>query len=692
MPVAGGLRQGPERLVATDDLLRLRDIGQPDGAMFGQPTPFGISPDGRQAAFILNKADPVDNSYCRALVVIDLFGSPVPRAVDRGGSLITSSIAIRGLLIDGGFPAALTPAWSPDGRWIAWLRRDGEVTRLWRARADGGGSEVVTNQATDILDFAWSRDGASLLFATQPDLETVRQKIAGEGKEGWLYDDRFVPTYGMRPQLPGTVERKLFAISLADGRVRPADADDRQQFEARQRRLDSSLPSAVSGSGRRAWTERPKDRLFGPLILIAEAPDGRPVSCSDETCRGGFTGLWWADDGSELRFLRREGWADGELGFYSWRPGQGAPVRRLRTRNILHGCTPAGRSLLCTSENSVTPRHIVRFDPATGRIEPVFDPNPEFAALRPGKVQRLFWRNNRGLEAWGDLVLPPDHDGHSRLPLLIVQYTSLGFLRGGTGDEYPIHPLAAAGFAVLSLQQPDFVATLLPDIRTVEDVLRANNRDWAQRRSLLSSLEVGIDRAIATGLIDPTRIGLTGLSDGATTARFALLNSDRFAVASISSCCLDPLTVAINTGPAFARQMRAAGFPAVNEHNSEFWKPFSLVPNARTMSRPILMQLADSEALIALESFTALKEAGQPVELLVFPDERHVKWQPVHRRAIYERNIDWFRFWLQGYRDPDPAKGAQYRRWQSMTGASPVTDRESGAPFGTEQDHILNSD
>ncbi len=112
--------------------------------------------------------------------------------------------------------------------------------------------------------------------------------------------------------------------------------------------------------------------------------------------------------------------------------------------------------------------------------------------------------------------------------------------------------------------------------------------------------------------------------------------------------------------------MRSFGFPAPGDEAPEFWRPFSLARNAKRMSRPLLMQLADSEALISLESFTALKEAGQPVEMLVFPQEFHLKWQPLHRRAIYQRNIDWFRFWLQGRIDPDPAKVEQYRRWTAM--------------------------
>lgn len=670
LPPPGSDASQGTRVIVPEDLLGLRDIGQPDGAMFGSPSPLGISPDGRQAAFILNQADAKRNGYCRALVIIDLAGPANPRIVDAGGELVTITNTIRGLRTEGGFPALLTPQWSPDGKWIAFLRREKGITQLWRAPANGRGGVALTQSLTDVRDFAWSGDGSYVLFGTQPDLEAVRQKIAGEGRNGWLYDERFVPTFGFSPQLPGDLPLEMFTLDLATGRVRPASVPERALFDDRNRLRDSTSPSAISGKGRRAWTERSKDHLFAALQLWVDGPDEKALRCEAPACAGGFTGLWWNTSGTELRFLRREGWANGEMGFYRWRPGAGEPERLMTTSNILHGCTPAGPGLLCTSENSTTPRQLILLDPDSGRMTPVYDPNPEFSAIRLGKVERLRWKNDRGLEAWGDLVLPPDYDGASRLPLIVVQYTSIGFLRGGTGDEYPIHPLAAHGFAVLSLQQPEFVARIIPGVRTIEDLLLANNRDWAQRRSLLSSLLTGVDQAIAKGVVDPERLGLTGLSDGATTVRFALINSDRFTASSVSSCCLDPSTVSTYGGPAFSRQMRGAGFPAHGDDAPDFWKPFSQARNAGRLNRPMLMQLADSETLLALESLTELQAAGQPVEMFVFPNEHHVKSQPAHRRAIYERNIDWFRFWLQGETDPDPGKAAQYDRWNAMRARS----------------------
>ena len=264
--------------------------------------------------------------------------------------------------------------------------------------------------------------------------------------------------------------------------------------------------------------------------------------------------------------------------------------------------------------------------------------------------------------------------------MVVVQYHSRGFLRGGTGDEYPIQLLAARGFAVLSFERPPSVAESVPNIKTEVEANAANEKGWAERRSVQSALLAGVDAAIATGHIDPRRIGITGLSDGATAVRFTLINSDRFAAAAISSCCLEPKTVMTYGGIAWAEYNRAVGYPPATVDDREFWRPMSLALNAHRIRTPLLMQLADEEYLLALEAFEALREQGVPVELYVFPGEHHVKWQPVHRLAVYKRNLDWFDFWLRCHQDPALAKAAPYRRWEAMRARAPAAAGLCAAP------------
>ncbi|WP_448662648.1 prolyl oligopeptidase family serine peptidase [Sphingomonas sp. CJ20] len=111
---------------------------------------------------------------------------------------------------------------------------------------------------------------------------------------------------------------------------------------------------------------------------------------------------------------------------------------------------------------------------------------------------------------------------------------------------------------------------------------------------------------------------------------------------------------------------RKMGAPPATGDASTYWRPYSLALNAEHIDTPLLMQLADEEYLLGLETFTALREKDKPVEMHIFPGEHHMKWQPAHRRAIYERNLDWFAFWLQRHENSDPAKAAQYRRWEAM--------------------------
>jgi hypothetical protein len=47
-----------------------------------------------------------------------------------------------------------------------------------------------------------------------------------------------------------------------------------------------------------------------------------------------------------------------------------------------------------------------------------------------------------------------------------------------------------------------------------------------------------------------------------------------------------------------------------------------------------------------------------------------MKHQPRHRYEIYERNLDWFSFWLQDKENPDPVKRQQYERWRAMRDAA----------------------
>src|SRR3546814_13922589 len=92
------------------------------------PSPLALSPDGREVAFVLSQADPVTNSYCRRLMVAAVEPDASPRTLDEGGALILLKDDYRGLLVTVGFPAFVTPAWSPQRTGNACPRSDHRVS------------------------------------------------------------------------------------------------------------------------------------------------------------------------------------------------------------------------------------------------------------------------------------------------------------------------------------------------------------------------------------------------------------------------------------------------------------------------------------------------------------------------------------------------------------------------------------
>ncbi len=655
-----------------EDLLSLRDIGPVDGTSFDTRL-FTISPDGKRIAFQLRRADPARNGYCLAMVVLALEPGATPRVVDAGGELLRIHFDFSDKAdFPTGVARPITPRWSADGRWIAFLKRENGRTQVWRANADGSGSAPLTHSETDIEDFRFASDGHSLIFSSRPALDAARRAIEREGLAGYHYDDRFASVSSDRPYPVAPIARIVLAQNLASDAVRsPTDAET--ALLPASPVTEVAWAEARGPRDRKAWLAVPSATFYpGIGRIMADDGNGRPASCDAPACADARR-PWWTAAG-HVRFLHSEGWARGSTAIYDWVPGAATPHRLYVTDDLLADCQTVGDSLLCLREASLQPRRLERLDPANGTRSVVFDPNPQFQDLMLGRAERLHLRNAFGVASIADLVLPVGYRPGTRYPLVVVQYDTRGFLRGGTGDDYPIQAFATRGYAVLSVSRPKITGASAgtTDVMQLE---KGNLASFAYRRSELASIEAGVQLLVDRGIADPKRVGLTGMSDGATVAAYAVLHSDRFAAIAMSNCCFDT-TFPATVGPSAARHFYAVGYPKMTDDGDAFWQQISLSRNARTIETPILLQVSDDEYADALETYTALRECDAPIDMFVFPDEHHVKWQPAHRLAIYQRSLDWFDFWLKGQASSARDRHADISRWESLRAAIPAALRK----------------
>lgn len=662
------------------DLLRLRDIGYMHLAQ-GQRF-LSVSPDRKHLAFVMHRADPASDRYCAALFVLNIATKQV-RMLDSADDLLMDPVAIRGVEVDYGLPRTLLPQWSADGRRIAYLRKiDGRAQIIAISFATGTARQA-THTPVGVDHFAWAADGTSLVYSDRPARLAAMRAIAEEREPGYLFDDRILPYTGTAPALKMPLPAVAHRVG-ADGRASDSLSlqDERRLETMRSPAGDQSVMTSAS-----SWTLERRQPVPGsyasPTELVATDPKGQRYQCEHANCRGtlyfNIEGMWDTDRPGEFTYLKREGWGGSQYGLYLWRAGA-APRRLLLTNDLILGCETLGSRLLCARETARRPRHLIIVD-LRGRagITELFDPNPNFLALAASDAQRLHWRNAQGQESYGDLVLPPDRKPGEKLPLVIVQYISRGFLRGGTGDEYPVQAFARNGFAVLSFHKPSALFAAQGNDGKMVSILRRLNQDWEDRRNILSSLTTGIDLLRARGDIDPDRIGISGVSDGSTTVQFGLINQPGlFKAASVGSCCVDPTAMMIYGGTALARERADWGYPPPFGPGSEKWRPLALSRNAPSVMAPLLMHLADNEFLIAMETIAAYKKNERPIEVRILPQEHHLKVGPRHRLAVYCRNLRWFGFWLDQpiHGSSCPTVEDDHDRWSAMKKAWKETGKD----------------
>jgi len=649
--------QAAARPPTAEDLLALIELGDYRGGL-------SISPDGQTLAVFARETRVRENDYRYRLLVMSSAGGS-PREIADAGDIILRDTPYGPT----GAAADRAPAWSPDGRYLAYIaERDGRA-ELWRASPDGAAAQLLVDGPGEVLRFGWL-DDTHLVVETAAPRDALNAASSRAATYGFHPDDFFTPYASLTPRATVDPARVQLVVNAATRAARAASHDEIEQLNVRP--PHPAPPDAIAHhrtGGAFSWIA-PRiagDQASTPALgLYYAAAEGRDiVMCADPACSGRMLGAWIFAD--RIVFRRMEGHGAGLTALYTW-DWRANTVRRIRRADEeLFGCGRAAARLVCLQESPIQPRRIVSIDVDTGDLTELYDPNPDWRAFDQPRFETIEVSDAYGNASFAHLVFPANYRAGRRYPLIVVQYRSRGFLRGGVGGEYPILPLSGRGYFVLSVDRPEWRGAEASLPQAVLDQRTAlDNSENLMKQSALEAMLAELDRR---GLSDPRRIGITGLSDGAETLYWAITNSDLFAAAVASTQPTD--TTAWTLGSrAFRQSLLGEGMRGPNADSADpwavWWARNTTVLHAERIRAPLLMNLAESEAIMGFPLATRLEELGRPIETYLYPGAYHIKWRPAQLLAAQTRAMDWLDFWLSGVEHADPHEPGRLARWRAL--------------------------
>lgn len=601
-----------------------------------------LSPDGKRVAYVVTRADLARSAYDSDVWLVNADGSRNVQLTRAGGS-------------DG------SPRWSPDGTQVAFLSDRVGTSQVFVISSDFGEARQVTSEPSAVRELAWAPDGKSIAF-TRPEEVTAEEKKRTTDK-----DDARVVGQG----------KKHVHLHLADvesGKVRRLTSGD----------FSVLFPSWSPDGKAIAFARTPgiglDDYYRSDLwtVTIAAEPVLTPL-----VARAGFDALpSWSPDGKSIAFVSaggRDEWMVDHRLFVV--PAGGGVPRDLgrataRAERLVWSAdsrtlwfeAPRGSttqlnrinadgtaSTVVTDVDGMVEEIDVRGD-RTAWIQQSLTEPPELyvngqrvtshnAAYRDrtlGETRILRWKNPQdGLEIEGLLTLPVSYKPGTRVPLLTFVHGgpasrfNRGYL-GYLGSVYAPQVMAANGFAVLR-----------PNPRGTggysESFLRANFYDWGGMDWL--DINAGIDRVIADGVADPSRLGMMGWSYGGYMAAWAVGHSDRFRAISIGAPVVDLLS---QHGTADTRDFLPAYFG--RPFDPDLLRARSPMHTLKKTAAKVLIQHGEADDRVPPTQGTmlyrALDELGVDVQMVTYPRTPHTAREPKLRMDVMRRNVDFFSFLL----------------------------------------------
>jgi dipeptidyl aminopeptidase/acylaminoacyl peptidase len=638
-----------------------------------------VSPDGRQVAFVVSRADAEANRYRSQIWLAPADGSRPAEPFTAGEHLDAN------------------PTWSPDGRRLAFTSERGshekkrEVTL--RVAPVGGGGETVTLAAfpEPVRDLSWAPDGRHLAFATR--VRDARYEIDDPRQQPPRRITRF---FSRLDNVGWTHDRPTHVFVIpTDGSGGPLDMTPGEFDFSAPAWAPDSRTLAFSGAAHDTW-----DMDLAVDIFTAVVGDGDPVPLTKQTGYYGFPA--WSALGGAIAILgadeARRSPQNGRLGIVDMASGQHRWIGSALDRNFApYGDARApiwdDGGLLVSVEDrgsvhvfrvatdaSGDPelvlggdRWISNFDYAGGTLAfaaSTVDRPAEIFVSKDGEERRLSFvtdgfvaqigarpaarftaTSTDGVEVDAWVLTPPGYHPSQRYPALLnvhggpfTQYGNRFF------DEAQVQ--ASAGYVVLLSNPRGSSGREESWGRAITGPKNPYGTGSGWGSVDYDDLMAVVDEALSRfPFIDPERLGVLGGSYGGYMTSWIVSHTNRFKAAcserAVNNMASEDWTSDIAT--RFRFELGATWF----EDPDEYLR-ISPMTYVRDIETPLLIIHSEDDLRCPIEQaeqlFVALRLLGREVEFYRFPAEGHElsrSGSPVHRVQRADLILDFFGKHLQ---------------------------------------------
>ncbi len=629
----------PAAAQSIDDLVALKRTS-------GTPA---ISADGRSVAYAVRETHWADNSYETEIWLADA------RAAGSGRQITNAK------------KSSSQPAFSPDGRWLAFVSDRTDTRQLYRLSLAGGEAEMLTSGSEGVTAFAWAPDGARIAYTmTEPLTAAMKDRTEKYGEYTHEdHDARMAQVHVV--DVATKTSRQVTSGAFVVGSISWSPDGARIAFDHRVNSdagmggsADISIVDVSSGQVTPLVTQN------GPDTNPKWSPDGRVVAFESALAKP-----FYFFENSAIAVVAASGGTpealtarfDENPSLVAWTKNGIFFSASQRTWAYLYRLEPSskqmamhrvrdewiGQSFAVTPDGTHTafvgsgPRDFPDVYAAPVNTTLVATKLSDLGAQVAGWPRHgrevVRWKSQDGADIEGVLHKPADFQAGRRYPLLVVIHGGpTGVSRPvpyGSTTTYPIDGWLAKGALVL---EPNYRGSA--GYGEAFRSLNVRNLGIGDAWDVLS----GIDALVAQGLVDKDRVGSMGWSQGGYISAFLTTkHADRFKALSVGAGISNWVTYYVNTDiHPFTRQyLKATPWddPKIYADTS----PMTYIKNAKA---PTLIQHGDKDARVpipnAFELYQGLQDQKVPVELMIFRGFGHGIDKPKANRALLQQNWDWF--------------------------------------------------